>query len=66
MTMEDFEGWKRALASRKNVQFKSHSKLNHIFTEGEGKLAPAEYSKPANVAEYVIEDMASWIKSNHR
>jgi fermentation-respiration switch protein FrsA (DUF1100 family) len=63
VTMEDFQGWKRALSSRKNVEFKSYPKLNHIFSEGEGKLTPAEYLKPGNVAEYVISDIANWIKS---
>ncbi|HWP42354.1 MAG TPA: alpha/beta fold hydrolase [Blastocatellia bacterium] len=63
VTMEDFQGWKRALGSRKDVEFKSYPKLNHIFTEGEGKLTPAEYGEPGNVAEYVIEDIAKWIKS---
>jgi fermentation-respiration switch protein FrsA (DUF1100 family) len=63
VTMEDFQEWKKALGSRKNVEFKSYPKLNHIFTEGEGKLAPAEYLRPGNVAEYVIDDIAGWIRS---
>lgn len=66
VTMKDFEGWKRAASARKNIELKSYPKLNHIFFEGEGKLVPAEYLKPGNVAEYVIEDMANWIKSNHK
>jgi dienelactone hydrolase len=63
VTMREFEGWK-ILAARKNVQFKSYPKLNHLFIEGEGpKSVPAEYAKSGNVAQYVIDDIAAWIKS---
>lgn len=61
VTMREFEGWK-VLASRKDVQLKSYPKLNHIFVEGEGKSLPAEYAKSGNVARYVIDDIAAWVK----
>ena len=63
VTSEDFEGWKRALGSRKNVKFKFYPKLNHLFMKGEGKSTPAEYEVPSNVAEKVIDDIAEWIKA---
>lgn len=61
VTMTDFAAWKKALADRKDVTFKSYPKLNHLFMEGEGKSAPAEYQKAGHVAPVVIEDVASWI-----
>jgi fermentation-respiration switch protein FrsA (DUF1100 family) len=62
VTTEDFEGWKIALSSRENVEFKLHPTLNHLFIEGEGPSAPAEYEIAGHVAERVIDDMANWIK----
>ena len=62
VTMKDFERWKAALGGKSNVEFKSYPKLNHLFIEGEGKSTPSEYDKVGHVAEYVIEDIAGWIK----
>jgi hypothetical protein len=62
VTMDDFQGWKKALSSRKDVEFKVYPKLNHLFIEGEGKSTPVEYEKPGNVAKIVIDDIANWIK----
>ena len=62
VTMEDFEGWERALSLRKNVEFKVYPALNHLFIEGKGKGTPAEYEIPGHVAEVVIDDVAWWIK----
>ena len=62
VTMEDFQGWKKALSSRENVEFKLYPKLNHLFIEGEGKITPAEYLNRGNVTEIVIDDIANWIK----
>jgi dienelactone hydrolase len=62
VTTDDFEGWKKALASRKNAVLKSYPKLNHLFMEGQGKARPAEYEKAGHVAEEVVSDLAEWIK----
>jgi hypothetical protein len=62
VTMDNFEAWKKALAGRPGVTFKSYPKLNHLFIEGEGKSTPAEYEKPGHVAEAVIADVAGWVK----
>jgi hypothetical protein len=62
VTMKDFERWKAALSGRKNVEFKSYPKLNHLFIEGEGKSIPSEYDKIGHVAVYVVEDIAGWMK----
>jgi dienelactone hydrolase len=62
VTMREFQGWKRALSSRRDARLKSYPKLNHLFIEGEGKIVPAEYGKAGHVAPYVIEEIAEWIK----
>jgi dienelactone hydrolase len=61
VTTVDFDNWKKALFSRKNVTFKFYEKLNHLFSEGEGKITPAEYLNPGHVSEAVINDIAQWI-----
>jgi dienelactone hydrolase len=62
VTVEDFEGWKKALAGKTNTEFKLYPKLNHFFVEEEGKLAtPQSQMQPGNVPAYVIEDIAAWI-----
>jgi uncharacterized protein len=64
VTMEDLAGWKKALAGRTNVQFKSYPKLNHLFMEGEGKAKPDEYEKAGYVAKEVVDGVAGWVR-NH-
>ena len=66
VTMADFEAWKKALASRRNVTFRSYPKLNHLFMEGEGKAKPAEYDKAGHVARELVDDLAAWIKNQKR
>ncbi|UCC40760.1 MAG: DUF3887 domain-containing protein [Candidatus Aminicenantes bacterium] len=62
VTVEDFEGWKKSLSSRKNVKFKFYPKLNHLFIAGKGIITPAEYQIAGHVAKAVIDDIALWIK----
>ena len=61
VTMQDFTIWKKALISHKNAQFKSYSKLNHLFMEGDGPSRPGEYQVEGNIPDYVIDDIANWI-----
>jgi fermentation-respiration switch protein FrsA (DUF1100 family) len=65
VTAEDFEGWRAKLAGRDDATLKLYPKLNHLFEEGEGKATPAEYMRPGHVAEYVVSDIAEWIKAIH-
>lgn len=58
----DFEGWKSALASRADVEFKLYPLANHLFIEGKGPSHPNEYLKAGNIAESVVDDIALWIK----
>jgi uncharacterized protein len=53
VTMEDFAGWKKALAGRKDVSFKSYPKLGHPFVDP---------GKSKYVAEEVVADIADWIQ----
>jgi alpha-beta hydrolase superfamily lysophospholipase len=62
VTLKDFENWKSALGSRKDVEFKSYAKLFHLFIETEDKAAPSNYAVEGNVAKYVVDDIAAWIK----
>ncbi len=64
VTMDDFAGWKKALAARKNATFKNYPDLNHLFMAGKekGKSKPSEYSRQSHVAQEVVEDVAAWVK----
>lgn len=62
VTMDDLEGWKQYLSSRKDVEIKVYPKLNHLFVEGIGKATPAEYEMSGHVSEEVIDDIACWLK----
>lgn len=64
VTMNEFETWKQELALKTNVQFKSYQKLNHLFLEGEGKPNPDEYKTPGHIPQYVIDDLAKFIKAH--
>ena len=59
--MTDFAAWKKGLAGKPNVTFKSYPKLDHLFLAGEGKSSPAEYEKPGHVDATVVNDIAAWI-----
>lgn len=63
VTMKDFQNWKNALSTHKNVAFKLYPNLNHLFSHGKGKSTPSEYEIPGNVSEMVINDIVAWIKS---
>ena len=55
--------WKEQLKERDNIDYQLYPKLNHFFTEGDGELSkPDEYYSPANIPEYVINDIATWVQ----
>lgn len=62
VTEADFDGWKKALSGRKNVEFKLYPKLNHLFMEGEDPSSPNEYALPGHVSAKLIEDITAWVK----
>jgi dienelactone hydrolase len=65
VTLDDFDQWKKALAGRSNVTFKSYPGLYHLFmpstSPGAGMGTPDDYQKSSHVVEPVIDEMASWI-----
>ncbi len=63
VTMNDFRGWKRALAGRKGATFRSYPKLNHFFVAGEGRSGPQEVQKPGHVAGEVVNDIAAFVNA---
>jgi uncharacterized protein len=62
VTMEDFAGWKKVLADKKNARLKSYPNLNHLFATGKGKATPADYEKAGHVDVEVVDDIVAWIK----
>lgn len=62
VTMEDFGLWRTGLIGHKNVRFKSYPKLNHLMQEGSGKSVPAEYGQPSSIPDYVVNDVASFVR----
>ena len=63
--LSDFETYQKALAGRENVTCVSYEKLNHLFCEGEGERSiPQEYIAGGSVPDYVIDEIASFIR-NH-
>jgi uncharacterized protein len=57
----ELELWKKQLEHSKKFEWKLFPKLNHLMMEGEGKPGPAEYNIPANVPEYVPDEIAAWV-----
>lgn len=57
----------RTIKERDNVDYRLYPKLNHFFTEGDGELSkPDEYYSPANIPEYVINDIATWVQGRSK
>lgn len=59
---KEFNAWKKELAGKPNVQFMLYPKLNHLFLEGDRRSEPAEYELPGHIPQYVIDDLAKFIK----
>lgn len=57
----ELELWKLKLQYSRMFTWKVFPKLNHLMMEGEGKPGPAEYNIPANIPEYVPDEIAGWI-----
>lgn len=62
VTVKDFDGWKKALSGKDNVEFKLYPAHNHLLIPGIGKCTPAEYQIAGHVDRAVIEDIAAWIE----
>ncbi len=66
VNMEEFEAWQALLSGNPNFTFKSYEKLNHLFVEGDvGALSvPSEYAKQANLPDYLLDDIANFLKQS--
>ncbi|MGC1201548.1 MAG: alpha/beta fold hydrolase, partial [Candidatus Acidiferrales bacterium] len=57
----NFEDWKAALTTHKNVTLRLYPDLNHMFVTGTGPSTPQEYEKVGHVDEAVVSDVSTWI-----
>lgn len=62
VSVTDFNLWKKALVNNKNATFKLYPELNHLLTPQSEKGTMQQYKRPGTVANYLIEDIANWIK----
>ncbi len=62
VTLEDFDGWKKSLSAKDNVEFKLYPGNNHLMMTGKGASTPAEYQKVGHVDKSVIDDIVKWIE----
>lgn len=64
VTMADFRLWQQRLGGCSRAVFRSYPKLNHLFLEGDNAMSnPVEYNIPGTVPDYVIDDMAAFVRS---
>jgi hypothetical protein len=64
---KDFEKYKEILIDHPNAVFKLYPKLNHLFMPtvyGDIKKGIKEYKKAQKIEEYVIKDIADWVKKH--
>ena len=62
----DYNKYKEILGDRPNATFKLYPNLNHLFMPaiyGTVNKVMKEYKVPQKVEEYVIDDIANWVKS---
>ena len=64
VTQTDFSAWQKAMKGRKNVTLKLYPKLNHLFSQGEGKPSPDEYMQPGYVDSSVVADIVQFVTSS--
>lgn len=62
VTMTDFNIWKKELDGKKKVTFKAYPGLNHLFMQSSEKPTPKDYETPRHIPDFVITDIAGWIK----
>lgn len=62
VTPDNFAAWRGALKDRA-ATFKLYPALNHLFLQGEGKSTPTEYNQAGHIPEAVMDDIATWIKT---
>lgn len=60
----EMEKWRKALGAKGNVSFKEYDGLSHIYMEAGEKPSPADYMKKSHVPQYVMEDIAEFVRNN--
>ena len=66
VTLADLQGWRDAVGGHANVTIKSYPTLNHLFLPGEGKSTPSEYERAGHIPEFVLDDIATWLRTARR
>lgn len=65
---KDFNGYQEILANKEGATCILYPGLNHLFMKSiyhDVNKAMKEYKVPQQVEEYVIQDLADWIRRNH-
>ena len=60
--MTDFNLWKKATRGKSNMTYKNYPGLTHLFMESKGVPSPDDYKHQSHIPDYVINDIAQWIK----
>lgn len=63
VSVTDFNLWKAALGTRKNVSLKLYPELNHLMMPQKEKADIRQYEVPSNVSVVLVNDLSSWIKT---
>ncbi len=61
VTTLDFDLWQKGLKGKPGVDAKLYPMLNHLLAFVSEKGDSSQYSKPLNVDQTLIDDLASWI-----
>lgn len=61
MLDKDFGEWKKILAGKPKVTFRSYPKLNHLMMPTQGEKDPTDYLKKSTVDATVLQDICDWI-----
>ncbi|MBP2001707.1 dienelactone hydrolase [Paenibacillus shirakamiensis] len=62
--LDQFATWKKELANRSDIEYKSYPKVNHLLAEYDGVSTSAEYTQPSHVSESIINDIVAWAKKD--
>ena len=61
--LSELDRWRKALALRKDVKYKTYPKLNHLFMPGEGEPDLSEaVNLVGHVSRVVVDDIAAFIR----
>lgn len=63
VTLMDFALWQDALQESPEACLRVFDGLDHIFHEGKGKSAPADYNVAGTFSPPVLDCIAAWVKS---